>query len=129
MDGRKVLYQLPVASTEFSFEAILYGNEIRFGYVADSLERFGGIRFKRTWAKRTRSENACTVWHIDGVYDTLVEIEDSSWVAEVQAETIERQRKLGESWNMHHYMIYLDSVGCFEFLAESWESLPETLKA
>ena len=129
MNDRKVLYQPPVASTEFSSEAILHVNEIRFGYVADNSERFGGIRFKRAWAKRTRSESACTVWHIDGVYDSLVEIENSSWVAEVQAETIERQRKLGQPWNMHHYMIYLDGAGCFEFLAESWESLPETLKA
>jgi len=128
VSDRKALYQPPVASTEFSTEAMLYGNEIRFGYVVDNLERFGGIRFKRTWAKRTRSESACTVWHIDGAYDTLVEIENSSWVAEVQAETLDSQRKRGESWNMHHYMIYLDSVGCFEFLAESWEELPVMLK-
>jgi hypothetical protein len=26
---------------------------------------------------------------------------------------------------MHHFMIYLDSAGCFEVIAESWEVLPE----
>ena len=26
---------------------------------------------------------------------------------------------------MHHYMIYLDSAGCFEFIAESWEAIQD----
>jgi hypothetical protein len=31
----------------------------------------------------------------------------------------------GGLWEMHHYMLYLDSAGCFEAVAASWSLLPE----
>jgi hypothetical protein len=52
----------------------------------------------------------------------LVEVESSPWVNEMRSDTSERWR---DTWQMHHYMIYLDSAGCFEVIAESWEALPE----
>jgi len=52
----------------------------------------------------------------------LVEVEASSWVQEMRADTDKQWR---DKWEMHHYMIYLDSVGCFEAIAESWVALPE----
>ena len=125
MSTKKAIYQAPVPSTAFSTEAVLCANVVRFGYQVDGSDRRSGLRFKRVKATRTRVESACTAWHIDDAYDTLVEVENSPWVAEVQAETTDRQHRLGETWTMHHYMIYLDSAGCFEFLAESWEALPE----
>ena len=30
-----------------------------------------------------------------------------------------------ERWAMHHYVTNLTHVGTFEFIAESWEALPE----
>jgi hypothetical protein len=125
VNAKKALYQVPVPSTDFTTEAELCANSVRFGYRKGATECMGGIRFKRVRAIRTRSENACMVWNIEGAYDTLVEIEDSSWVDEIKADTAERRIKLGEKWGMHDYMIYLDSAGCFEFIAESWEALPE----
>jgi hypothetical protein len=59
---------------------------------------------------------------MEAAYDTLVEIEESSWVAELTNDVPEPYRS---DWKPHHYMIYLGSVGCFEFLAESWGPLPE----
>jgi hypothetical protein len=41
-------------------------------------------------------------------------------VEEIRAGTQEQSR---DKWQMHHYMIYLDSVGRFEFIAESWAAL------
>ena len=122
---KTAIYQTPVPSTEFSTEAVLCGNVVRFGYQVDGADRRSGLRFKRIKATRTRAESACTVWHIVDAYDTLVEVENSPWVAGAQAETADRQRRLSETWTIHHYMIYLDSADCFEFLAESWEALPE----
>ena len=57
-------------------------------------------------------------------YDTLVEIEESFWIAEMEVDVPEPYR---DEWNPRHFMIYLDSVGCFEFLAQSWKALPEEL--
>jgi hypothetical protein len=49
-------------------------------------------------------------------------VENSSWVEEMRADTNEQSR---DKWAMHHYLIYLDSVGCFEAIAESWSALPD----
>jgi hypothetical protein len=130
MNEKKQLYKIPIASTGFTSEA--YWNDksvtpgIHFEYVDDDTDaiRQGGIVFRRVAAYRHRAERCCKVWHIDA-YDTLVEVENSSWVDEIHADTQELWRN---KWEMHHYMIYLDSVGCFEIIAESWEALQKEAK-
>ena len=124
--SKKPLYTVPVASTAFeSGGAYMLLGTIRYEYYREGVHHRSGIRFKRIKATRTYSESASKAWHIEGAYDTLVEIENSPWVEELQADTADRQRRLGEKWEMHHYMIYLDSSGTFEVIAESWEALPE----
>ncbi len=113
MNSKKTIYQVPVPSTDFTTEAVLCGNVIRFGYRRQDTLCKNGIRFKRVKAVRTRAESSCTEWHIEGAYDTLVEIEGSSWVEELQTDTADRRQRLGEKWEIHHYMIYLDKGGLF----------------
>lgn len=121
MSSKRPLYQVPVPSTSFVSEAYFEGQgitpKIRFGYRRDGKDCMGEIRFTRVLAVRTRAERCCTAWHIDGAYDTLVEVDDSAWVEEMRADTAEQWR---DKWQMHHYMIYLDSAGCFEIIGESW---------
>src|SRR5579864_4322433 len=119
---KKPLYEVPVASTEFEGDATLCHDILRFQYYRGDVLHRSAILFKRVAATRTRAERCCTEWHIEGAYDTLVEVEDSSWVDEIRADTDEHWRY---KWEMHHYMIYVDSAGCFELIAESWEALPE----
>ena len=120
MSSKKALYQAPVPSTEFEGTTRLCGNILYFQYYRDGVLYRSGIRFTQMPATRTRAERCCTAWHIDGAYDTLVEVEGSSWVSEVRADT---QQQWRDSWATHHYMIYLDSAGCFEVIADSWEAL------
>ena len=124
MTSKKPLHTVPVASTSFTTEAYFDGKgsspAIRFAYSKDGARREGGIKFNKVLSVRTRSERCCTAWHIDGAYDTLSEVEGSCWVGELRADTQEQWR---DKWAMHHYMIYLDSVGCFEIIADSWEAL------
>jgi hypothetical protein len=123
MDFKKPLYQISVPSTEFeSGGAYLCGNTIRFEFYRDGVLYRSGIRFNHLHAVRNRSERCCKVWHIEDAYDTLVEVEGSQWLEEIRADTAERWRN---EWETHHYMIYLDSAGCFEVIAASWEVLPE----
>jgi hypothetical protein len=93
-----------------------------FGLLSDFADSNFGFRvkFNIVRAVRTRAERCCKAWHIEGAYDTLVEIEGSPWVEEMRADTTEQWRN---KWEMHHCMIYLDSVGCFEVIAESWAAL------
>ncbi len=124
--SKKPLYTVPVASTSFdNGGAYMLLDTIRYDYGREGSHYRSGVRFKRPIATRTYSENASKAWHIEGAYDTLVEIENSPWVAEIQAATADIQRRFGQKWELHHYMIYLDSSGTFEVIAESWEALPE----
>ncbi|HEX3436999.1 MAG TPA: hypothetical protein VHT24_09545 [Pseudacidobacterium sp.] len=124
MNSKKMLYTIPVPSTSFSTETHFDGQgvtpTIRFGYDKDGAKYLGGIKFNKVSAVRTRVERCCTAWHIESAYDTLIEIEGSLWVEEIRADTAEQWRN---KWEVHHYMIYLDSAGCFEVIAESWAIL------
>lgn len=122
MNSKKALYTISVPSTTFEGDANLCGHVIRFQYYRDGALYRSGIRFRAMPAMRTRAERCCKAWHLEDAYDTLVEVENSSWVEEIRADTEEMWR---HKWEMHHYMIYLDSAGCFEVVAESWEALPE----
>lgn len=122
MNSKKPLCQVPVPSTEFEGTTRLSGNILHFQYCRNGVLYRSGIRFTQMPATRTRAERCCTAWHIENAYDTLVEVEGSSWVEEIRADTTEQWRG---KWEMHHFMIYLDSAGCFEVIAASWEVLPE----
>jgi hypothetical protein len=98
------------------------GCDLRFDYHREGTAFRSGVRFNGVLATRARAERCCTLWHIEGAYDTLVEVEDSAWVKEMRADTTERWR---ERWEAHHYLIYLDSAGSFEVIADSWEIIPE----
>lgn len=71
---------------------------------------------------RKRAERCATAWHIEEAYDTLVEVEDSSWAEEIRADT---SAHLRDAQKYKHYLIYLDSAGAFEVIADSWAALPE----
>lgn len=126
MSSRKPLHTVAVPSTGFITEAYWDGKgaspAIRFGYDKDGIEYLGGIEFHRVLTMRKRAERCCTALHIEGAYDTLVEVEDSPWVQEIRVDINAQWR---DKWEMHHYLIYLDNAGCFEAIAESWAALPE----
>ena len=77
----------------------------------------GGLRFTRVRAFRFRAEGHCTAWHIEG---DLVEVERSSWVAELLADEM-----TGSQWKIRHFLIYIDDAGAYEVAAEDCEWLPE----
>ncbi|MBX3322117.1 MAG: hypothetical protein KF757_03920 [Phycisphaeraceae bacterium] len=125
MSSKKSLHTVALPSTDFIVPA--YWDEkgpspaIRFSYDKDGVEYRSGIEFRRVLAMRWRAERCCTAWHIEGAYDTLVEVENSLWVQELRADTYAQWR---DKWETHHYMIYLDGVS-FEVVAESWAALPD----
>lgn len=127
MNTKQPVYTVPVPSTDFTREAFLdcsgIAPTIRYAFETDEGECASGIKFENVAAFRTRGERYCTAWHIDGAYDTLVEVVDSSWAIEMGRDVPEPYIA---DWKPRHFMIYLDSVGCFEFLAQGWEALPET---
>ena len=129
MDSKKhSLYEIPEPSTDSVTDASLQllgrVGVIRFDYYRNDTTFRSAIRFSGVVASRTRSERCCTAWHIDGAYDTLAEVSESSWIEEIIDQTQERYRA---QVSVRHFIIYLDSVGCFELLAEDFEVAPEEM--
>jgi hypothetical protein len=121
----RTLQTLPVPSTyvdRVTFNDDDGSARLRFTYERGDLEEVGEFAFDWVRAYRHRAESHCTEWHIDA-YDRLVEVEDSEWVAELLDAMPEDMRGL---FVMRHFMIYMDSVGCYEVIARSWAFLPET---
>lgn len=94
-----------------------------FEFDRDGVIYRSGVRFNTVRAIRWRAEGHCTVWHIDGIYDTIAEVEDSPWVEEL------RRPRSAQMWGwiIRHLVVYFDSFGCFEAAAGSWELLPDEL--
>jgi len=82
----------------------------------------GGARFEKVRAYRFRAEGHCTAWHAGGAYDTVAEVTESDWASELAAAEPAETRG---SWEMRHFMIYIDSAGCFEVVAQAWSLVPE----
>jgi len=112
------LFSVPVPSTNFSDDPrIAFDNaDLRLEFRYQS--KLGAITFSKVRSFRHRGEPYCTAWHIEGNYDLLAEVHPSDWVDELKQSAPEHQRS---SWMMRHFMIYLDSFGCLEVVAEAAE--------
>ncbi len=125
--GTKVaLGELQTPSTAITAEPVFkadgFAVTLRFEFDRNGVIYRSGVRFEHPRAYRSRAEIHCTAWHIEGAYDTIAEVQRSDWVAELTEATPAESRTL---WEMHHFMIYIDSAGCFEVAASGWSLLPE----
>lgn len=91
----------------------------------DGCERSFGVLFTKPRAFRKREETYCTGWHIKDAYDTVCEINESDWVAELRNDAVPEWR---DHWVMCHFMIYVDSFGCLEVIAESATLVDDSIK-
>lgn len=95
---------------------------LQFDYDRDGVIYNSGLLFKNVRAHRHTADSHCPAWKIEKAYDNLIEVSSSKLVEELLESTAEDQCS---SWALNHYMIYFDSDGCYEVIAESWETLPE----
>lgn len=96
--------------------------ELRCTYERNGTMFAGGLRFIGVRAYRFRAEGHCTPWHVEGAYDTLVEVTPSEWVAELLA--AEPSETWGK-WVIRHFLIFVDGSGAYEVAAENCEWLTE----
>jgi hypothetical protein len=126
VETKSALYQIPVPSTEVGgkvqFDHDGGTGRISFEYFQGASAYVSAIEFRRVRAFRHRAELYCSAWHIEGAYDTLVEIAPSRWAREINADAPEGG---GQKWSIRHFLIYLDSAGAYEVLAESWSAKSE----
>jgi len=84
----------------------------------DGWARESEVLFLKPRAFRKREEVYCTAWHVQVAYDTVCEVVDSDWVAELRRDAVPEWR---DRWVMRHFIIYIDSFGCLEVVAEAAE--------
>lgn len=115
-----VKYELPVFSSAlekaptFIYKGMNIKMEIEGYDEEDNLKKvtlvFSAVLcFKKTSARFTPE--------LYGAYDKVVELCDSEWLrelAEINSEDF-------NYWNPKHYVLYLDSVGMFQFIAQEFE--------
>lgn len=127
-EEKRPLATLPVASTSFRREAEFGAPggqvELTYEFQRDGVWVHGGLRFEGACAYRHRGESRCTPWHVEGAYDTLIEVVQSDWVAELDSAFDTYQAGMPQR-ELHHYMIYVDGAGSFEVAASKWSWLPE----
>jgi hypothetical protein len=111
---------LPFASTAVaqSPQLLTVGADLVLAveFIENGLQGPFWLRFRKHRAHRMRAESYCTPWHIESVYDTLCEVASSPWIDELRAAAAPEWR---DYWVMKHFMIYVDSFGCLEVVAES----------
>lgn len=114
------IFSLPYPSTAAVHEPRLVdeGRGLLFSLVCDvdGHERQVGVLFVKPRAFRKREEIYCTPWHVKDAYDTVCEVKESDWVAELRNDAVPDWR---DRWVMRHFMLYVDSFGCLEVVAES----------
>jgi hypothetical protein len=121
---QRPLFSIPVASTSFSSDARVSfdGGDVslQFSYREGAKGVDGQVLFRKARAFRHRQEIYCTHWHVEHAYDTVVEVEDPQWPDELRRAAPGHQK---DQWILKHFMIYVDSFGCLEVIAESAELL------
>jgi hypothetical protein len=119
MQKLKIL-ELPFASTAFIEDPTLLtdGGDLLLSmdFDVEGQKRSACLRFVKERAIRSRSETYCTTWHVKDTFDTVCEVQGSDWVQELRAAS---QPQWRDRWVMRHFMIYVDSFGCLEVVAES----------
>jgi len=123
------LFSLPCPSTAAIHEPTLVDEDrgllLSLACDDDGRERQVGVLFAKPRAFRKREEIYCTVWHVKDTYDTVCEVKESDWVAELRNDAVPEWR---DYWVMRHFIVYVGNFGCLEVIAESASLRDESAK-
>ncbi len=127
MSEKLALYEIPYSDSGSLSDATLEhpsaagGLTLQFEYERDEEWYIGTLLFERVRCFRFSAEAHTTVWHSEGAFDTLVEVQNSAWAAEVTGNSPGGST----DWTLRHYLIFVSSMGAYEILAESWKANEE----
>lgn len=113
---RRALGPLSPPPSAFTAAAVLAFDgataELRCDFERQGGSVVGGLRFEQVVATRYTTESLCTPWHVEGAYDQLVEVMESDWLEQLDPS---RRGNLYEP--LHHFLVYVDDFGAYEFAA------------
>jgi hypothetical protein len=126
---KQILFSLPYPSTSAISDPLIIDRDdglvLSMTCDVERQNKSVAVIFTKPRAFRKRAEIYCTRWQTQDAYDAVCEIHQSDWVDELQNVATPEWRKY---WVMRHFMIYVDSFGCLEVIAESSLLQDSTLK-
>jgi hypothetical protein len=109
------LWELPILSSELEdevkFEIVNTDATLILNHDSVSIK----IKFETALCHLHTSERFTK--SILGAYDAIVEIEESEWIKELE----ELNSSDVEFWNLKHYVLYIEKMGLYQFIAEKYE--------
>jgi hypothetical protein len=118
----RILWEMPVPSSALTrgpaFAVLLKRQcELSFHIETDDGDRKAGILFDGVEAYKCTHMTARSVEMINLAYDKLVSLDDSPWLAEVNANCASYyMKRQGAPLNLQHLMISFDDGPCYEFI-------------
>lgn len=116
----EVKYELPMFSSNLISEPDIFIKNmdveiIIAGY--DDEDTFSRICVKFSSVLGMKQTSARFTPNLYGAYDKIVQMSESEWLKEMQ----ELNNDDYNYWNPNHYVMYLDGIGLYQFIAKSVE--------
>lgn len=113
-------YELPIYSSALEEDPIIISKNMDMniklnGYDDKNRLKKIMICFKAVICYKYTSARFSTKLHDS--YDRIVELTDSEWLEEL----MEINKEDYNYWKPKHYLLYLDEVGLFQFIAQDYE--------
>lgn len=116
----EIKYELPIYSSNLEGDPVLFSEDMNMKIAltgVDDKNKLRKILIKFNSVICNKYTSARFTPELYDSYDKIVELMDSEWLEEL--------KKLNEEdfcyWHPKHYIIYLDGVGMFQFIAQNYE--------
>ena len=116
----EIKYELPIFSSNLEEDPIVESRGIDMGIEligADEEDRLRKIIIKFNSVICNKHTSARFTPKLYDSYDKVVELVDSEWLAELK----DINEEDFNYWKPKHYIIYLDGVGMYQFIAQGYE--------
>ncbi len=117
---REIKYELPIFSSSLEQDPVIESKDMNMAIELmgmDEENRLRKIVIKFNSVLCNKHTSARFTSKLYDSYDRIVELVDSEWLVELKSVN----KEYFNYWNPKHYVIYLDEVGMFQFIAQGYE--------
>ena len=115
----EIKYELPIFSSSLKQDPVIESKDMDMGIELigmDEESRLRKIVIKFNSVLCNKHTSARFTPKLYGSDDRIVELVDSEWLAELK----DVNKEDFNYWNPKHYIMYLDGVGMFQFIAQGY---------
>lgn len=116
----EIKYELPIYSSTLEQDPVFESKDMNIGIELlgmDEESRLRKIVIKFISVLCNKHTSVRFTPELYDSYDRIVELVDSEWLAELK----DVNKENFNYWNPKHYIMYLDGVGMFQFIAQGYE--------